>query len=114
MPHAARPCIDQRADVVEQAGNILDFIEDNERTQFFGKSARIGSHALLDVGILQQNIAGLGERPAAQRGLTGAVWAGDDDGGLLTGGFFEEMRQFFGAREALSNLRLYLKKLNSG
>ena len=80
--------------IVQQFGNILDFVEDNRRSQFFEKGARIAPHPRLNVGVFQQDVLGLGKSVAKQSCFPRAARACDNERREVLSRFLKNTRQF--------------------
>jgi hypothetical protein len=79
-PVAAGFAVDPRAHVREDLGDVLHLVEDRRRGDGIQEALRIRSQARDDVGIFEQEIAGLGEQMLQQPGLPGAPRAREHHG----------------------------------
>ena len=89
LAHFPRRGVDAGADVVEQFGHVLDLVEQDGRAEFVEEAAGIGAGAGLQVGILQQEVAGMREGVAQEVGFARPPRAGDDQGGIVPRGLQE-------------------------
>src|SRR5579863_7885490 len=94
LAHALRVRVNDSADVVQEIGRVLDFIEDDRRAKFFEEGARIALDAAANIGIFEEYILGAREEMAQDGCFSCAARSGENDAGEAFGGLQEDGGKF--------------------
>src|SRR6185312_12438851 len=85
----ARSIVDSSANVIEQLGGVLYFVQDHWRRQVPEKATRVGTYTGNDVGVLQQHVRGSREELPEQGGFAALSRTGQEQRREAARGFHD-------------------------